>query len=118
MAELDLDAPGSTTKPARVQGRGERLGKPAASRTASRSGKTVDKVDYTHKKQTGGSVNQLRRCRSLSSRSRVTAHQFVNQVTGGRIPREHIPSVDAGPARRPWSSAAPAGYPLVGVRSG
>jgi elongation factor G len=43
------------------------------------------------------------------------SYEFVNQVTGGRIPKEFIPSVDAG-AQEAMQYGVLAGYPLVGVR--
>jgi len=67
--------------------------------------KPVEKVEYTHKKQTGGSGQFGRVIIAIEpntptgeeddSRSE-TGYEFVNKVTGGRIPREYIPSVDAG----------------------
>ncbi len=42
-------------------------------------------------------------------------YEFVNAVTGGRIPKEFIPSVDAG-AQDAMQYGVLAGYPLVGVR--
>ena len=78
--------------------------------------RTVDKVDYTHKKQTGGSGQYARVHHQRSSRCRWTAtadYEFVNEVTGGRIPREYIPSVDAG-AQDAMQYGVLAGYPMVG----
>ncbi|MFX8542957.1 elongation factor G, partial [Acinetobacter baumannii] len=60
--------------------------------------KEVERHDYTHKKQTGGS-GQFAKIQFKLEPLEVTAEQtyeFVNAVTGGRIPREYIPSVDAG----------------------
>ena len=42
-------------------------------------------------------------------------YEFVNAVTGGRIPKEFIPSVDAG-AQDAMQYGVLAGYPLVGVK--
>ena len=42
-------------------------------------------------------------------------YEFVNKVTGGRIPREYIPSVDAG-AQEAMQFGILAGYPMVGVK--
>ena len=42
-------------------------------------------------------------------------YEFENKVTGGRIPKEYIPSVDAG-AQDALQYGVLAGYPLVGVK--
>ena len=42
-------------------------------------------------------------------------YEFDNQVTGGRVPREYIPSVDAG-AQDAMQYGVLAGYPLVGIK--
>jgi elongation factor G len=58
--------------------------------------RNVDKYDYTHKKQTGGS-GQFAKIQIALEPMEVTAektYEFDNKVTGGRIPREYIPSVD------------------------
>ena len=57
------------------------------------------------------------RCRSRSSRIEGgdATYEFVNKVTGGRIPREYIPSVDAG-AQEAMKFGILAGYEMVGVR--
>src|SRR3954465_4518919 len=58
----------------------------------------VEKYDYTHKKQTGGS-GQFAKIQITIEPLEVTpevSYEFVNAVTGGRIPREYIPSVDHG----------------------
>ena len=47
--------------------------------------------------------------------ARRRAYEFENKVTGGRIPREYIPSVDAG-IQEAMEFGVLAGYPLVGVK--
>ena len=78
----------------------------------------VDKVDYTHKKQTGGS-GQFAKVQ-LSFEPLDTAegevYEFENAVTGGRVPREYIPSVDAG-IQDAMQFGVLAGYPMVGVKA-
>jgi elongation factor G len=78
----------------------------------------VDKVEFTHKKQTGGSGQYARviiGLEPLPMGADVPTYEFVNSVTGGRIPREYIPSVDAG-AQDAMQYGVLAGYPLVGVK--
>jgi elongation factor G len=43
-------------------------------------------------------------------------YEFVDAITGGRVPREYIPSVDAG-IKDAMSSGVLAGYPVVGVKA-
>ena len=80
--------------------------------------KTVAKYDYTHKKQTGGS-GQFAKIQITIEPLEVTpeiSYQFVNAVTGGRIPREYIPSVDHGIADAMLVGVL-AGYPTVGIKA-
>src|ERR1700712_4526682 len=77
----------------------------------------VEKVDYTHKKQTGGSGQFAKVQIDLepSGGEGGGGYEFVNAVTGGRIPREYIPSVDAG-CQEAMEFGVLAGYPLVDVQ--
>ncbi|HKT04167.1 MAG TPA: elongation factor G [Rugosimonospora sp.] len=80
--------------------------------------RAVEKVDYTHKKQTGGSgqyAKVLINLAPLPLTSDGPTYEFVNAVTGGRIPKEFIPSVDAG-AQDAMQYGVLAGYPLVGIK--
>ena len=79
--------------------------------------KNVDRYDYTHKKQTGGSGQFAKIQIAIGPLPTGTegGYEFVNKVTGGRIPREYIPSVDQG-AREAMTSGPLAGYPLTDVR--
>jgi elongation factor G len=61
--------------------------------------RTVEKMDFVHKKQTGGSGQYAKviiKLEPLPLTSDGPTYEFVNQVSGGRIPKEFIPSVDAG----------------------
>src|SRR3954449_809221 len=61
--------------------------------------KKVEKVEYTHKKQTGGSGQFARvviNLEPLTDGADGATYEFVNKVTGGRVPKEYIPSVDQG----------------------
>ena len=79
--------------------------------------RTVEKVEYTHKKQTGGSGQFAKVIISLEpfSGEDGATYEFENKVSGGRIPREYIPSVDAG-AQDAMRYGVLAGYPLVNVK--
>ncbi|WP_277454448.1 elongation factor G [Janibacter sp. DB-40] len=81
--------------------------------------KTVEKYDYTHKKQTGGS-GQFAKVQitfePLDTTEEGELYEFKNSVTGGRIPREYIPSVDAG-IQDAMQYGILAGYPVVGVKA-
>ena len=80
--------------------------------------KTIEKIDYTHKKQTGGS-GQFAKVQIMLEPLEVTGetmYEFDNKVTGGRIPREYIPSVDAG-IQDAMQVGVLAGYPTVGVKA-
>ncbi|MBC6446371.1 elongation factor G [Actinokineospora xionganensis] len=79
--------------------------------------RTVDKLDYVHKKQTGGSgqfAKVIIKLEPLATTDGVL-YEFDNKVTGGRVPREYIPSVDAG-AQDAMRYGVLAGYPLVGLK--
>ena len=80
--------------------------------------RAVAKHDYTHKKQTGGSGQfaKIQIAIEPMDTSDGEMYEFENKVTGGRVPREYIPSVDQG-----IQSALPdgvlAGYPMVGIKA-
>jgi elongation factor G len=80
--------------------------------------KRVDRVEYLHKKQTGGSGQFARviiGVEPLALSSDGALYEFENKVTGGRIPKEYIPSVDQG-AQEAMQYGVLAGYPLVGLK--
>ena len=78
--------------------------------------KLVEKVDYTHKKQTGGSGQFAKVLINLEPATDVEGgYEFENKVTGGRIPREYIPSVDAG-CQDAMQYGVLAGFPMVDVK--
>jgi elongation factor G len=78
--------------------------------------KRVEKVEYTHKKQTGGSGQFARVIINLEpTGGDGGGYEFENKVTGGRVPREYIPSVDAG-CQEAAEFGVLAGYPMVDVK--
>jgi elongation factor G len=77
----------------------------------------VEKVEYTHKKQTGGSGQFGRVIIDIEPTGGEGdgGYEFVNNISGGRIPREYIPSVDEG-CQEAMELGVLAGYPLVDVK--
>ncbi|MGL5928535.1 MAG: elongation factor G [Dermatophilaceae bacterium] len=80
--------------------------------------RALDRYDYTHKKQTGGSGQFAKVQIALEPLDTAEGelYEFENKVTGGRVPREYIPSVDAG-IQDAMQYGTLAGYPLVGIKA-
>jgi len=87
--------------------------------------KPVEKLEYTHKKQTGGSGQFAKVIISLEpyapaedelEEGESALYKFDNAVTGGRVPREYIPSVDAG-IQDAMQYGYLAGFPLVNIKA-
>lgn len=87
--------------------------------------KPVEKLEYTHKKQTGGSGQFAKVIIALEpyapnadelEEGESPIYKFENAVTGGRVPKEYIPSVDAG-IQDAMQYGYLAGYPLVNVKA-
>jgi elongation factor G len=79
--------------------------------------KIVERYDYTHKKQTGGSGQfaKVQIALAPTGGDGGGGYEFSNKVSGGRIPREYIPSVDAG-CQEAMEFGVLAGYPMVDVK--
>ncbi|MBM7785834.1 elongation factor G [Tenggerimyces flavus] len=79
--------------------------------------KKVEKVEYTHKKQTGGSGQFARVIIDIEPTGGEGdgGYEFVNAVSGGRIPREYIPAVDEG-IQEAMEFGVLAGYPVVDIK--
>jgi elongation factor G len=80
--------------------------------------RALDRYDYTHKKQTGGSGQFAKIQIALEPLDTAEGelYEFENKVTGGRVPREYIPSVDHG-IQDAMQYGVLAGYPLVGIKA-
>jgi len=95
------------------------VGKPQVAYRETLRG-TVERYDYTHKKQTGGSGQFAKVVISLGPNidpetGTGAGYEFVNNVSGGRVPREYIPSVDQG-GQEAMEFGVLAGYPMVDVK--
>ena len=75
----------------------------------------VEKVEYTHKKQSGGSGQYGKVIISLEPQEAGAGYEFVNAVTGGRIPREYIPAVDQG-IQEAMAFGPLGGYPVEDIK--
>ncbi|MFB0837148.1 elongation factor G [Arthrobacter sp. E44] len=80
--------------------------------------RAVERHDYTHKKQTGGSGQfaKIQIAIEPLDTAEGELYEFENKVTGGRVPREYIPSVDAG-IQDALNDGVLAGYPVVGIKA-
>jgi elongation factor G len=78
----------------------------------------VVKYDYVHKKQTGGSGQYAKVQMTFGplESTEGALYEFENKVSGGRIPREYIPSVDQG-IQDAMQLGVLAGYPMVGIKA-
>src|SRR3546814_13506564 len=73
--------------------------------------KKVD-VDYTHKKQSGGSGQFGRVKITVQPGERGSGGQLVDEVKGGNVPRAYIPSVETG-IREVDATGSRTGYPIT-----
>jgi elongation factor G len=78
--------------------------------------KQVESVEYRHIKQTGGSGQFAVVKITLEPTGPGGGYEFVDAITGGRVPREYIPAVDQG-IQSALDSGVLAGYPTVDVRA-
>jgi elongation factor G len=77
--------------------------------------KPVKKIDYRHVKQTGGKGQYGHVQIDLEPTGAGGGYEFIDKITGGRIPKEYIPAVDQG-IQEALTSGVLAGYPMVDMR--
>jgi elongation factor G len=90
------------------------VGKPQVAYRETITG-TVDKHRYTHKKQTGGTGQYADIIIKLEPTGAGGGYEFIDKITGGRIPKEFIPAVNFG-IQQALTSGVLADYPMVDVR--
>ena len=73
-------------------------------------------VDYTHKKQTGGSGQFARVKLIFEPNPEGEDFEFVSKIVGGNVPKEYIPGVQKG-IESVLSSGPVAGFPMLGVKA-
>jgi len=72
-------------------------------------------VDYTHKKQTGGSGQFARVKLTIEPNEQGKGYEFENKVIGGNVPKEYIPGVQKG-VQSVVDSGVLAGFPILDVK--
>jgi elongation factor G len=77
---------------------------------------TATKAEYKHKKQSGGHGQYGHVCLELEPLPRGSAHEFVDKIVGGVIPKNYIPAVEKG-VNETMHEGVLAGYPVVDVRT-
>jgi elongation factor G len=77
--------------------------------------KPVEKIEEKYVRQTGGRGQYGHVVISLEPTGPGGGYEFLDKISGGAIPKEYIPSVDAG-IQEALTSGILAGYPTVDVR--
>jgi elongation factor G len=75
----------------------------------------VNKVEYRHVKQTGGKGQYGHVVIALEPTGAGGGYEFIDKISGGRVPKEYIPAVDQG-IQEALTTGVLAGYPTVDVR--
>jgi elongation factor G len=72
-------------------------------------------VDYTHKKQTGGTGQFARVKLKLEPNETGKGNEFVSSIVGGTVPKEYIPGIEKG-IESVWNNGILIGFPLVDMK--
>ncbi|WP_072392945.1 elongation factor G [Hyphomicrobium sp. CS1GBMeth3] len=72
-------------------------------------------IDYTHKKQTGGTGQFARVKLKLEPNETGKGNAFESTIVGGSVPREYIPGVEKG-VKSVWDSGVLIGFPIVDMK--
>jgi elongation factor G len=78
--------------------------------------RSAARVEYKHKKQTGGHGQYGHVWLELEPRPRGAGFEFAEKVVGGAVPKEYIPSVEKGVVKA-MAEGAVAGFPIVDVKA-
>jgi len=74
----------------------------------------VESYTYLHKKQTGGTGQYAKIVLTLTPSGPGGGFEFSDKITGGRVPKEYIPSVGHGVADA-MTNGILAGFPMVDI---
>ncbi len=78
------------------------------------AGKPVENIREKFVRQTGGSGQYADVVINLTPRRPGEGYEFADKITGGKVPKEYIPAVDAG-IKEAMDSGVLAGYPVVDI---
>jgi len=76
----------------------------------------ISEIDYTHKKQTGGSGQFARIKLVIQPGEAGIGFEFSSKIVGGNVPKEYIPGVEKGIASV-LTSGILAGFPMVDIKA-
>jgi elongation factor G len=72
-------------------------------------------IDYTHKKQTGGTGQFARVKLAVEPNEPGKGNEFESKIVGGTVPKEYIPGVEKG-LESVWDNGCSSGFPMVDVK--
>jgi elongation factor G len=75
----------------------------------------ASEIDYTHKKQTGGTGQFARVKLRLEPNEPGAGNEFLSEIVGGAVPKEYIPGVEKG-IQSVWDSGVLIGFPMVDIK--